>query len=330
MTVAEILNRFSQLNVLVVGDICLDRWCTYDPAMAEVSRETGIPRVGVVRYESTAGACGTIANNLADLGVGRVAVMGAIGDDTHGEELFRALGGRDIAVDLVLRSPLIRTFTYTKHINLETGQEDIPRVDFINVAALPELVESEMVRGFENYAAMFDAVLVCDQAETNMGGIVTDRLREKINEFAQLHPRKMLWVDSRKRAELFTGCYLKPNEDEAREATQRLLGHTDYPELYQRLELRALVVTAGQQGPDVIDANGRRRIQTVSIEKPVDVCGAGDSFSAAAASALAAGASLDAAVQMGNLVASVTIMKQGTGTATPAEVLEVAARMGLP
>ena len=76
MTTAEILAAMPRLSALVVGDICLDRWCTYDPATAEPSRETGIPRIGVVSTEVTPGAGGTVGNNLAALGVGRVAVRG--------------------------------------------------------------------------------------------------------------------------------------------------------------------------------------------------------------------------------------------------------------
>ena len=45
MTTAEILAEFPKLRVLVVGDVCLDRWCRYDPALALESRETGIPRI---------------------------------------------------------------------------------------------------------------------------------------------------------------------------------------------------------------------------------------------------------------------------------------------
>ncbi len=324
---AKHLAEFARLNVLVVGDICLDRWCTYDPSAGEPSRETGIPRIGVTRYHSTAGACGTIANNLADLGVGRVVVMGAIGEDTHGDELIRALGVRDIGADLVVRSPLIQTFTYTKHINSETGIEDLPRVDFINSAALPESLDQQLIKSFESYAAMFDAVLVCDQAETAKGGIVTAGLREAINQMAEERRDKVVWVDSRKRAELFRQCYLKPNEDEAREATMRLLGHEDYARLHSELALRAIVVTAGEHGAEIIDEAGKRRIAGLKTGTPVDICGAGDSFSAGAASALAAGASIEDAVAIGNAVASVTIMKHGTGTATQAEVLS---KLGLP
>ena len=324
MTIAAILDGLARLNVLVVGDICLDRWCSYDPALSEISRETGIPRTAVVSYESTAGACGTIANNLVDLGVGRVSVMGVIGDDSHGDELFQALGLRETDVGLVIRSRMVNTFTYIKHVNCVSGIEDLPRVDYVNVSPLPEALDSQLVQEFLTYAVMFDAILVCDQAETAAGGVITAAMRAAISEVRQ----KIVWVDSRRRAELFRNCYLKPNEDEAREAAARL-GVDGLAALREVLELKALVVTEGERGARLIDRQGERQLKTISVDKPVDICGAGDSFSAGAASALAVGATIDEAVHVGNLVASVTIMKRGTGTASQAEVLAAAARAGM-
>src|SRR5437016_8837533 len=126
MTAAQILAALREHSALIVGDICLDRWCTYDPAASEPSRETGIPRTAVVTTQVTPGAGGTVANNLAALGVGRVAVMGAIGEDGFGSELSRALGRRGISSDLCVRSSAIQTLTYTKLINKATGVEDQP------------------------------------------------------------------------------------------------------------------------------------------------------------------------------------------------------------
>jgi bifunctional ADP-heptose synthase (sugar kinase/adenylyltransferase) len=65
MTTREILAAFPKLRTLVVGDVCLDRWCRYDPALAEPSRETAIPRIAVVSTETTPRAAGTVVNNLA-------------------------------------------------------------------------------------------------------------------------------------------------------------------------------------------------------------------------------------------------------------------------
>src|SRR5271166_1404460 len=137
MNIERILNAFSHTSALIVGDVCLDRWCTYDPAASDVSRETGIPRIGVVSTEVTPGAGGTVANNLAALGIGRVAVLGAVGGDGFGYELKQALQARGISPDLLVTSSELPTFTYTKLLNARTGEEDRPRVDFIRTQPVP-------------------------------------------------------------------------------------------------------------------------------------------------------------------------------------------------
>ncbi|MBL8232953.1 MAG: ribokinase, partial [Bryobacterales bacterium] len=175
--VSRILDGFASKRVLVVGDICLDRWCTYDPAEAEPSRETGLPRIAVVSTETTPGAGGTIASNLAALGTGQVAVMGILGDDGNGYELRQALTRRGIDHSLCLTAPEICTFTYTKLLNRENGEEDQPRVDFINTQPMPAELESRLASKLREVATDFDVVIVSDQAETNAGGVVTAAVR---------------------------------------------------------------------------------------------------------------------------------------------------------
>jgi rfaE bifunctional protein kinase chain/domain len=321
MTTSELLAAFRSLRVLVVGDVCLDRWCTYDPALADPSRETGIPRVGVVATEVTPGAAGTIANNLAALGAGRIDVLGMIGDDGFGYELRRALEARGISADLLVEAPDVPTFTYTKLINSVTGEEDLPRIDFVYTRPLPETVEREIVGHLRD--ARYDVVLVSDQAETDQGGVVTAAVRAEIERIAREQAETVVWVDSRMRGELFRGVVVKPNHHEAEAASRRLLGTVDYEEWRRRTELRALIVTYGADGALVVDADGRRWAAAKRVERPVDICGAGDSFSAAAAMALKVTGDATQAAEFGNRVAGITIMKKGTGTASPAEVLAV-------
>mgnify|MGYP005846221211 CR=1 FL=1 len=321
MTTREILGQFRKRSALVAGDICLDRWCQYDPAVAEPSRETGIPRIGAVSTVVTPGAGGTVANNLAALGVGRVAVLGATGRDGFGEELRWALAERGIEHTLLVTDPAIQTFTYTKLLNLATGDEDLPRLDFINTKPLDAPTERRLIDGLAAAAPAFDVILVSDQAETSQGGVVTAAMRDAIAALAIAHPDKIIWVDSRERLELFRGAYLKANEDEIRSACSRLFGRPDYPALRRHARAPGLLMTQGPAGVLVFDDLGERFIATRRVEHPVDICGAGDSFSAAAAMALAVTGSLDEAARLGNLVASVTIMKRGTGTASAEEVL---------
>jgi rfaE bifunctional protein kinase chain/domain len=319
MTETEILAAIPKLSALVVGDICVDRWCAYDPSTSEPSRETGIPRLGVVRTEVTAGAGGTVANNLAALGCGRVAVLGAIGNDGFGIELSRALAARGIS-DLCIRADSIQTFTYTKVINRDTGIEDQPRLDFINTMPLEGAVERQILDRLRNAAGSFDAILVSDQAETSRGGVVTPAVRDLLREFALAYTDKIFFADSRARVHHFRNVIVKPNQQEGEAACLSLFGRIDYPALRRHMEARLLMVTHSGEGVLLVDDSGENWVRTQPVAHPVDICGAGDSFSAGAALALAAGATPAEAAQFGNLVASITIMKKGTGTASPGEV----------
>ncbi len=322
MTTSEILAAFSKLSALVVGDICLDRWCTYDPATSEASRETGLPRIGVIRTEVTAGAGGTVANNLVSLGLGRVAVLGVAGDDGHGLELKRALGRQRISSEMLIRTAQTATFTYTKLINSITGKEDQPRVDFISTQPLDSQIEQQMLDSFTESIDSFDVILVSDQAETSAGGVVTPAIRDFLADLAAKHPDKLFWADSRERMELFRNIIVKSNLEEAEAACRRT--SSSLQALREQCNAKLLIVTDGPNGARIVDPSSEQFCRTKPIERPVDICGAGDAFSAGAAVALAVTGSALEAVRFGNLVASITIMKPGTGTASPAEVLAAA------
>jgi|HigsolmetaAR202D_1030399.scaffolds.fasta_scaffold05336_6 ADP-heptose synthase, bifunctional sugar kinase/adenylyltransferase len=322
MTTAEILAAFPRMSALVVGDICLDRWCVYDPAQADPSRETGIPRIGVVSTEVTPGAGGTVANNLAALGCGRVSVLGIVGDDGFGYELRQALKARGIESDLLVNTAGRQTFTYTKLLNASTGEEDQPRVDFICTEPVPAETEKQLIENLKASWEAFDVILVSDQAETETGGVISPGMRSVINDLGAARPDKVIWVDSRLRAEHFRHVIVKPNQREAEEACLRAFGKVDFVRLRERLQSKLLLVTHGPDGVLLVrDSCEPVWVRTRPVENPVDICGAGDSFSAGAALALAVCGDPVRAAAFGNTVASITIMKKGTGTASPAEVL---------
>jgi rfaE bifunctional protein kinase chain/domain len=324
LNVDRILAGIPTLSALVVGDVCLDRWCRYDPALAEPSRETGIPRIAVTEVECTPGAAGTVASNLRALGAGRVVVLGVLGDDGHAHELRRALEQRGIDGSALVTAADVQTFTYTKLINQRTGAEELPRVDFVNARDLPEAVQGEVVARFRRLAEQVEIVIVSDQAELDRGGVVTAALRQAITEFAQTHPRIVVWVDSRTRGEQFRGVLVKLNDEEARQACARLGAGADYEALRRHIGHETLMLTRGAGGCVVVSANGETLVPARRIEKPVDICGAGDAFNAGASLALSLTRDPVTAARFGNLVASITIMKPGTGTASPEEVRKLA------
>jgi sugar/nucleoside kinase (ribokinase family) len=82
-----------------------------------------------------------------------------------------------------------------------------------------------------------------------------------------------------------------------------------------------ICATCGPKGMLVTDPE-LTRVPGVRVEGPIDSTGAGDSATAGATSALAAGATLPEAALLGNLVASITVQQLATtGTARPEQLL---------
>ena len=146
-------------------------------------------------------------------------------------------------------------------------------------------------------------------------------MRDVLAHLALARPDKLIWVDSRLRPEHFRHTVVKPNQQEAEAASMRVLGRVDYPELRRRMQAPCLIVTHGGKGTLVVDDRGEQWVPAKPVVNPVDICGAGDSFSAGAAMALLVTGDPLQATQFGNLVAGITIMKKGTGTASPQELL---------
>jgi len=319
------LAGLERLRALVVGDICLDRWCTYDRRLAVASRETGLDRIAVVSLECTPGGGGSVASNLAALGLARVAVLGVAGDDGHGYELARALCSRGIETGGLIQSRDIATFTYSKLIDGETGIEDRSRVDFVESKPMPAHLARRIAGQAVEWASDFDVIIGIDQAETQVGGVFTDAVRAAFAEIGSRDPGRVVWVDSRVRAECFRHVSVKINRSEADAACLRAFGEVDYARLRRRIGGPRLFVTDGPNGVWIDDGGVALHVPTRPIEHPVDICGAGDSFSAGAACALALGAGAEEAARCGHLIAGITVMKRGTGTASRDEIRMVAA-----
>jgi sugar/nucleoside kinase (ribokinase family) len=166
-------------------------------------------------------------------------------------------------------------------------------------------------------------VIVSDQAETAEGGVVTPGVRDALSRLAHLRGgRKTIWVDSRRRAEHFRRVIVRTNRDEAREACMRAFGEVNYFGLRHMTRAPLLVVTHGDDGALIVHQRGMEWAFARSIASPVKPCGAGEAFSSGAALALHATNDPQAAADFGNLAAEITILKQGMGTASPAEILE--------
>ena len=99
--------------------------------------------------------------------VGQVTVVGVVGRDGFGWELKEALAARGIDGSRLVEAVGVQTFTYTKVINGETGEEDRPRLDFIVNRPLREDVERALVAQFSFIRRPFDSIARAGRPPSN-------------------------------------------------------------------------------------------------------------------------------------------------------------------
>lgn len=327
--IESILATIPHRTIGLLGDLFLDRYLDIDPARDEPSVETGLTAYQVVGVRAYPGALGTVLNNLAALGVGRIVPIAAIGDDGEGYELRQALS-RMPGVDMagIIAAEGRRTPTYTKPMY---GAKELNRLDIKNRTPTPPDVEAAILNRLDDAWPRLDALLVLDQVSEEDCGVVTRRVREHAAMLGERDPSRFILADSRERIGSFRNVCLKPNRDELQRFWSLRHGKAALPvggipaaDLLRQTQ-RPVFATCGEEGIQLFKPEETQPILVPSypVSGPIDICGAGDSCSAGIAAAMVSGATHEQAAAFGNLIASITIQQIGvTGTAAPDQVRE--------
>jgi bifunctional ADP-heptose synthase (sugar kinase/adenylyltransferase) len=340
----ELLDWFPSRHLLVVGDFFLDKYLSIDPALSEISLETGLEAYQVVGIRHSPGAAGTVVSNLRALDI-QVSVVGLTGRDGQGFELRQDLQQLDVNIEGLLEAPDRFTPTYTKPM-LRAGQPDGPereinRLDIKNRQPLPAPFEQAIIAQLERLAPTVDGVIIADQVQERNCGVITDAVRTALTRLAETYPTTPFAADSRVRISEFKGIIIKPNLHEARAATPGLASQPESSTnsglqdsakdtavddlmvarqcgaaLFQK-NRQPVFVTLGERGVLVVDETGDVHIPGIPAAGEIDIVGAGDSAMAGLAAGLSAGGTPEEAAILGNLAASITIQQLGTtGTAS--------------
>jgi len=329
-----VTSRFPSLRVAVLGDFFLDKYLDTDPRIAEISVESGRTAHQVVAVRHSPGAAGTVAGNLAALGAGTLHAIGYTGDDGEGWELRRDLAAIRCDTAHLHNAPGCMTPVYLKPRDLARpgldGEHD--RYDTKNRQPAPPDIVRKILDSLARVVPDVDAVVVMDQvSHESAGAVVSAQVVEALAVLAPRHPRVVFWADSRGRIRRFRNVIAKVNQYEVLDIENPPPGMKVSDEDVAR-EMERL---AEQMGAPVFTTLGERGVRLsgngpivpgVRVDGPVDTTGAGDSFTAGAVLALAAGATRAEAALVGNLTASVTVRQLATtGTATPADLQQALA-----
>lgn len=320
--IRQLLDADPEEKIGILGDFCTDVYWDIRPDLGERSIETGLTTIPVGAARYSPGGAGNIAANLRGLGMKRILCFGAIGSDPFGawlrKELCPELEKTDCLLDV--RRKDYHTPVYCKP--LLNGREQ-PRIDLGNLP-LTDGESETLLRLLEKRLPELSVLIVNEQLRN---GIHSEYFRRGFAALLQrmAHPPRIVF-DGRDFLDAYPKVTLKIN---AEAASRLAFGHGGAaPEESGHAILKKtgteLVVTAGEHGCYVFERNRTTHIPAIRYDGPTDTVGAGDSFSAGFAFALAAGASMTDAAAFGNACSAVTIRKiNQTGAPSPEELLSV-------
>jgi rfaE bifunctional protein kinase chain/domain len=308
----ELLDRFSQAKVLVVGDLTLDEFLTGQ--VERISREAPVL---ILRHENTRQVPGGGANavyNLATLGA-RVKVVGLVGKDDQGIALRGIFDRAGVDTTGILLDPNRPTVTKTRisgHARQSVTQQ-VVRVDRKSDELPDPELREQLAEYIRTHISTVDAVVCSDYGD----GVFTP----PVIAAALQHSR--IIVDTQKQLPRYAGATIfTPNLPEAELAVGYQIKN---PQLLQQAgndllsltQATQMLITRGDEGMSLFDRAGNsEHIPPFNRTDVFDVTGAGDTVAAALTIALAVGASYWEAAVLGNLAASIVVRQFGTATTT--------------
>lgn len=300
-------------RVLVVGDAMLDiyRNCSVD----RISPEAPVPVLVVRSTFERPGGAANVAAGIVAMGCD-CDLVALTGDDAAATQLRRLIGDAGIG-DLTRSISGRRTVTKERIIGL--GQQ-ICRVDYDEtftaadcqllmdragkaLTACDVVVFSDYGRG----AAHILQPLIQQSAERSLRVLVDPKGPDYRNYagawLVKPNWREFLAAALHERA-IGTDDHVEPED----RSTIRAIAHG----LMERYNIAHMVITLGAKGYVHTSRDGGFAVQPTRAREVFDLSGAGDSFIATLAAFLANGASVERAVDAGNIAAGLAVGRFGT------------------
>lgn len=147
------LDKVSQVRLLVVGDVMLDRY--WFGEVSRISPEAPVPVVKVERSEERLGGAANVARNAAAVGA-QTALLSVVGDDDAGRTLSRLLAEGGIDAGLHVDGEIDTTVK----LRVIGRQQQLLRIDFETTPS-HEILQAKLAE-FEKRVAESDVVILSD------------------------------------------------------------------------------------------------------------------------------------------------------------------------
>src|SRR6516162_7631119 len=309
-TIAGLIRRFAGRTVLVLGDVMLDRYVSGE--VSRISPEAPIPVLRVIAARTSLGGAANVAHNVAALGA-RAILLGVVGSDDAGAEIGRLAASAGPGIDARLVATGHRPTTVKTRFTTR-GAHQLLRVDDETTAPLDAETAAELGRRFAQALDESDTVVLSDYAK----GVLCDRLLRRAVNLSRRADRPVIADPKRASFKAYRNVtVLTPNAQEVARATGVDTADDDGAERAARAALdtagcEAVLVTRSENGLTLVRRGMPALHLPARVQQVADVSGAGDTFVAALATALAADPDLERATRLANIAAGISVSRPGT------------------
>lgn len=310
----KLMQAFENTQILVVGDLMLDRFV--EGKVERISPEAPVPVVRVTKESNHLGGSGNVVLNIRDLG-GNALPIGLIGTDRPGEEMKEVLAKNQIDMSGLLSEPDFPSIQKTRIVahrqqicRVDREMEDPPKAEILErlqartlkmLSSAHGLIISDYGKG-----AITPGLIDAINAQPNRCYVSVD---PKDKNFSAYHKVDIL-TPNKSEAERMSDIKIR-DLNSLRQAGQKILS---------TLQANQLLITLGEHGMALFHDGAQLTYIPTEAREVFDVSGAGDTVIATFTLAIASGASAIEAALLANAAAGVVVAKRGTATLNQQEL----------
>jgi rfaE bifunctional protein kinase chain/domain len=309
------LDRLQGHRVLVLGDLMLDEYLRGE--VHRISPEAPVPVLEVRERERRLGGAANTAANIQHLG-GVASLVGVVGDDSGAAALRDKLKHAGVTAHTCVDPdrPTTRKTRLVAHV------QQIVRIDDEARTPISGQVARDVIEAIEARVEATDAVVISDYAK----GVITAEVAQATIVAARRRDKPVIVDPKQRNFAVYRGAtVITPNLSELEKAAGAPTASLAEIEAAARvlapiIEGTALLVTRSADGMTLYRDGQARHHVAAKAREVFDVTGAGDTVVATVALALAAGLSMEHAMELASIAAGIVVSKRGTSTVSPDEL----------
>jgi rfaE bifunctional protein kinase chain/domain len=307
----NIVNSFTKLKVLVIGDLIVDEYITCDPL--GMSQEDPTIVVTPVDSKLYIGGAGIVAAHVAGLGA-KVNFISIAGNDKTKDYAIKKLDEYNVNTKLFIDNSRPTTLKQRFRAKGKT----LLRVSHLHQTNISSILQEQILKFITEQIQTFDLIIFSDFNY----GCIPNFLLEEIEKISR-ESKVIIVADSQSSSQVgdisrfINMNLLTPTERETRLSLQ------DYDNglviLAEKLRKKAnaqnIILKNGEEGVLIHSGIDKDKWQTDRLpalnQEAIDVAGAGDSMLVATSLSLATGANIWSSICLGSIAAAIQVSRVG-------------------